>query len=79
MIKFKKLKKRKFYPTWVSIKRCKGCKIFIMQMPDTKKYHFQIICDNCMICHASLDDGVYFDSFEECKLAVEKWMKELKA
>jgi hypothetical protein len=31
-IKFKKIKKRKTYPTWVSKTRIKGCKIYILCM-----------------------------------------------
>jgi hypothetical protein len=73
-ITFKQILKRKLYPTWVSIKY-KGCKAYVMQIPNTNTYHYQIICDDNQL-YCSLDEDVKFDSFEDCCEAAEKWLIE---
>lgn len=76
-MKFKRILKRKVYPTWVSIARwAKGCKAYIYYMPDTYYYHFQIDRDNDII-YISLNEDIKFNSFEGCCLAAEKWIKGL--
>jgi len=76
-MKFKRILKRKVYPTWVSITRwSKGYKAYIYYIPDIYYYHFQIDHDNNII-YASLNDNIKFNSFEECCLAAEKWIKGL--
>ena len=75
-MKFKRVLKRKVYPTWHSIRWAKGYKAYIFYMPDTYYYHFQIDHDNNII-YISLNDGIIFNNFNECRLAAEKWIKNL--
>jgi len=75
-MKFKKILKRKVYPTWHSIRWTKGYKAYIYYMPDKYYYHFQIDYDNNII-YVSLSENIKFSSFEECCLAAEKWIKGL--
>ena len=76
-MKFKRILKRKVYPTWVSITRwSKGYKAYIYYIPDIYYYHFQIDYNGDII-YVSLNDNVKFNSFEECCLAAEKWIKDL--
>ena len=76
-MKFKRILKRKVYPTWVSITRwSKGYKAYIYYIPDIYYYHFQIDYNGDII-YVSLSDNVKFNSFEECCLAAEKWIKGL--
>jgi len=43
-------------------------------MPDTYYYHFQIDY-NGDIVYMSLNDDIKFNSFGECCLVAEKWIK----
>jgi len=45
-------------------------------MPDKYYYHFQIDRDNNII-YISLNNNIKFNSFEECCLTAEKWIKNL--
>lgn len=73
-MKFKRILKRKVYPTWVSTTRTKGFKVYIFHMSSMNFYHFQIECDGDIV-YISLTEGVKFSSFEECCLAAEEWIK----
>ena len=73
-MKFKRILKRKVYPTWVNTQRYKGCKVYILYMPDLDYYHFQIDCDND-VYYISLTENVKFDSFDECCKTAENWIK----
>ena len=70
-MKFKKILKRKFYPTWVSTTKVKGYKVYILYIPCIKYYHYQVINDNGNTFN-SLDNNIKFDDFKECCLAAEK-------
>jgi len=73
-MKFKRILKRKVYPTWVSTTRVKGCKAYILYIPSMDFYHFQIECDGDVV-YISLTENVKFNSFEKCCLAAEEWIK----
>jgi len=75
-MKFKKILKRKVYPTWTSTTRIKGYKVYIFYMPDMGYYHFQIDFDSNII-YISLNNNVKFDNFEECCISAEKWIKNI--
>jgi len=72
-MKFKRILKRKVYPTWVSTTKAKKCKVYILYIPSIDCYHYQIICDNGNT-YNSLDDNNKFDNFKECCLAAEKFI-----
>lgn len=73
-MKFKQILKRKVYPTWVSTRRFKGCKVFIYYITSMDVYHFQIDRENDII-FISLAEGIKFNNFEECCEAAEQWIK----
>jgi len=73
-MKFRRMLKRKFYPTWVSTTKLKGCKAQVFYMPSKNYYHFQI--EDGDIYYMSITEGVIFDSFEECCMAAEQWIKD---
>ena len=74
-MKFKKILKRKVYPTWVSTSRnIKGYKVYIFYISDLGYYHYQIDCDKD-VYYISLTEGVKFNDFDECCLAAENWIK----
>jgi len=75
-MKFIKVKKRKFYPTWVSNRRIKGYKAYIFKFPDENIYHFYLIYENDII-FVSLDNDITFANFETCCKVVEAWIKSL--
>jgi hypothetical protein len=75
-MKFKQILKRKVYPTWVSTRRIKGCKVFIYYMPREDFYHFQIDKESDII-FISLAEGIKFKTFDECCSAAEKWIYEI--
>lgn len=74
-MKFKRVIKRRTYPTWVSAGRYKGCKISVMQIPGVDKYHFQIVSDND-IAYMCLSDSIQFDCFDECCMAAMVWIEK---
>ena len=74
-MKFKKILKRKVYPTWTNTQRIKGYKVYVFYMPDIGCYHFQIDYDSNII-YISLNDNIKFNSFEDCCLAAEQWIKK---
>jgi hypothetical protein len=72
---YKRMLKYKVYPTWVSTRRLKGCKVYIhLVLKGISFYHYQIVCDND-IKYASLVDNIKFDTFEECCAEAEKWIR----
>ena len=74
-MKFKKILKRKVYPTWVSTSRnIKGYKIYIFYISDLGCYHYQIEHDNDII-YISLTNNIKFNSFDKCCLDAETWIK----
>jgi len=73
-MKFKRMLKRKVYPTWVSTQRYKGCKAYVFYFPDLNYYHYQIDCDKD-VYYISLTEVVKFNDFEDCCNAAEKWIK----
>jgi len=77
-LKFKKILKRKIYPTWVSTTRHKGCRIYILYIPKEKWYHFRVLCDSGnRYTYNSLDENIKFNSFKDCCRAVERFMGNL--
>jgi hypothetical protein len=73
-MKFKRIIKRKVYPTWVSTKRLNGCLAYVFQVPREKPYyHFQIVCEND-VKYASLVDDIKFEKFEDVCEQAEKWI-----
>jgi len=77
MMKFKRILKRKVYPTWTSITRVKGYKAYIYYIPDCCYYHFQIDHDNNIV-YMSLTEDIKFNNYDDCCLAVDKWIKSNK-
>ena len=73
-MKFKRILKRKVYPTWVSTARVKGCKAYIFYIPSMDLYHFQIECDQDVV-YISLVEDVKFNEFEICCTTAEEWIK----
>ena len=73
-MKFIKVKKRKFYPTWVSNRRIKGYKAYVFMIPDLKLYHFHIIYENNII-YVSLEDDLKFSNFRTCCKVAEAFIK----
>ena len=67
-MKFKKILKRKIYPAWVTIRRHKGCKVYIMQMNGL--YHFQVFCDD----KDAYSDKIQYLEFDDCCLAAKEWV-----
>jgi len=72
-MKFKKIKKRKYYTTWASAYKIKGYKAYIFKMPESELYHFHI-CSEGDIVFASINENIIFQNFEECCKAVKKWI-----
>lgn len=87
-MKFTKIKKRKIYETWQHKNRETGLVSFIFHIPNGN-YHFYITCfkkrcgldkcikDNCdlYISYNSLENGLCYKSFDECKKVVVQWHK----
>lgn len=73
-MKFKRIQKRKNYPTWVSVNKLRECKIYILYVPSEKYYHFQIICD-IDLEYCSLNNGNTFNDFKECCRSAELWVR----
>jgi len=73
-MKYRRMLKRKVYPTWVGTTRLKGCKICIFYLPDLRYYHYQIDCKDD-VYYISLTYGIKFYNFEECCQAAENWIK----
>jgi hypothetical protein len=72
-MKYRKILKRKTYPTWVSAWKLKGCKIYVLKVIDPGYYHYQIVCEDKTI-YCSLDDGIKFDNFKRCCSDAESWI-----
>ena len=87
-VKFSKIKKRKVYETWQHKNRKTGLVSFIYLNPNGN-YHWIINCfikkcglDKCIIKNCdkhvyynSLNKGLQYKSFEECRNAVIQWHK----
>lgn len=75
ILKFKRVLKRKVYPTWVS-QRVKGYKVYIFQVPRFEPYyHFQIVSDEDLH-YSSLAEGFKYETFDEVCLEAENWIKQ---
>lgn len=75
-MEYKKVLKRKLYPTWISSTKIRGYKIHIFQMPIMEYYHYQIVFDN-YIFYCSLDNGLKFDGFKECCESAEQYINKI--
>ena len=73
-MRYKKMLKRKVYPTWISITKIKDCKVQILYIPSGDYYHFQIDYNSDVI-YISLAENIKFDSFDECRDAAEDWIR----
>jgi len=89
-VKFTKVKKRKYLETWFNKNRKTGL-ISIIYCDPTGNYHWVINCfikrcgfkrcirdeENCnkYLYYNSLDDGLIYGSFDECREAIVKWFK----
>ena|GEM_PF-3491722 len=87
-MKFKEIKKRKVYKTWQHKNRKTGILTSIYYNPNGK-YHWVICCfikrcglhkctgDNCdkRIYYNSLEQGLEYESFDECLEALNQWYK----
>ena len=72
-MKFKRILKRKFYPTWVSTTKVKKYKVYILYIPCIKCYHYRIFHNNGNTFN-SLDDDIKFNNFEACCMAAENYI-----
>lgn len=90
-MKFIKIKKRKYYETWFHKNRKIGLLSVIYCNPNGE-YHWAISCfvkrcglkecvrENCekfVYCN-SLNTGLVYKSFEECKQAVIEWHRTMR-
>ncbi len=87
-MKFTKIKKRKIYHTWINKNRRTGLLSTIYGNPNGG-YHFVVSCfkkrcglmictkENCdtQVFYNSLDEGLIYNTFEECRDAVIRWHK----
>ncbi len=89
-MKFTKIKKRKVYETWQHKDRKTGLVSFIYCDPN-RDYYFAISCfekrcglercignkKNCnmYVFYNSLNEGLVYGDFDECKNAVEEWYR----
>lgn len=85
-MKFTKIKKRKVLETWQHKNRKTGLVSFIYLNPK-RDYYFVISCfnkrcglekcvkENCnmYVYYNSLDQGLMYNSFDECREAVIQW------
>lgn len=90
-MKFTKIKKRKYLETWQHKNRKTGVASYIVCNPNYE-YYFAIACftkkcglskcalKNCTerIHYNSLEDGIFYNSFKECEVALNQWYKERK-
>jgi hypothetical protein len=74
-MKFKQIKKRKIYSTWVGTKRNDKFKAYIFEIPNLNLFHFHILYDDNII-FVSLDYGIKFNSFDECVDYIERWINK---
>lgn len=76
---YKKMLKRKVYPTWIRTKKLNGCKVYIKQTPNEEFYFFEVVCDQ--IKHYSSlqshdESKIRFIDFDTAVIEAEAWIKE---
>lgn len=81
-MKFKEIKKRKVYKTWQNKNRRTGLILYIYYTPQIRVhygnfFHFSV-SHNKKMQYNSLDHKLTFDTFDDCKLAIEDWFKNYK-
>lgn len=73
MLRFKRMLKRKVYPTWVS-QRVGNCKVYIFEVPTENSYfHFQVVCYDD-IQYASLAHNEKFNCFNDACQRAAQWL-----
>lgn len=72
---FKRIKKRKLYPTWVynDIQNHIEYYIYLIYKNNNEIYHFTVYSD--FLKYSSLVCCITYNTFDECKVAVQNFRK----